>query len=140
TAFACLVVRRRFSGSIDAVGPMDDPDVIVGVDAETDRLAQIPMIRQRLGEQRVDFEPGRHHGAFGLRGRFFLERTLRDAERADERDEDQPDVQIPPALHSPAPQWPAAVPWLMNFWTRFPSKFSPVYTLPLESTATLPSP
>ena len=27
-----------------------------------------------------------------------------------------------------------------NFCTRFPSRFSPVYTFPFESTATLPTP
>ena len=40
---------------------MDDPDVIVGVDPDADGLAEHPVIRQRLGPQRIHFEARRLH-------------------------------------------------------------------------------
>ena len=38
---------------------MDDPDVILGVDAEADRLPEHPVVRQRLRPHRIDLEPRR---------------------------------------------------------------------------------
>jgi hypothetical protein len=35
---------------------MDHPDVIAGIDGETDGLADHPVIRQRLGPHRIHFE------------------------------------------------------------------------------------
>ena len=48
---------------LERAWPMNDPDVIVRIDGQADGLADDPMIRQRLGPERIHFEPGRHHGA-----------------------------------------------------------------------------
>ena len=39
--------------------PVHDEDVIARVDAHADRVAQHPVVRQRLGPERVDLEPRR---------------------------------------------------------------------------------
>ena len=65
---------------------MHDPDVILRVDAEADRLAEHPVVRQRLRPERIDFEPRRLHGRPARRDRS-LERPLRDAERDQRGDE-----------------------------------------------------
>ena len=45
---------------------MNDPNVIVGVDGNTDGLAEDPMIGQRLRPGEIDLEARRHHaGAVG---------------------------------------------------------------------------
>ena len=56
-------VRRRmqFAG-FERARPVNDPDVILGIDRHSDCLAENPVVRQRLGPQRVHFEPGRHGG------------------------------------------------------------------------------
>jgi hypothetical protein len=57
-----------------------DPDVIVGINPDADRLSENPVIRHRLGPQRIDFEARRLHGAVALRVRRSLQNCLRDAE------------------------------------------------------------
>ena len=54
-------------GRVELVRTMDDPDVILGVHPQADRLALIQAVRQRFREGRIDFEPRRHHGAGRLR-------------------------------------------------------------------------
>ena len=75
-----LVVAERCRASVD------DPDVIVGVHTDANRGSEDPMIRERLGPERVDFESRRLHGAFRLRGGGALEERLPDAERSHKRD------------------------------------------------------
>ena len=64
---------------------VDDVDVILGVDADADHVAVHPVVRQRLGPHRVDFEPRRLHGALGLGRRRALEHALRESERNEQR-------------------------------------------------------
>ena len=60
---------------------MDDPDVIVGVDADADGHALIPVIGQRLRERRVHFEARDHDlVALVLRGSLLLEDSLPEAQ------------------------------------------------------------
>ena len=90
---------------------MDDPEVILRVDAEADRLAHDPMIGQRLGPHRIDFELRRGDHVLRLR----VERALADAER-DERDHERgANQKITSAIHLRT-----------HFCTRFPSNVSPV--------------
>ena len=56
---------------------MDDPDVILGVDAEADRLAEHPVVGQRLRPERIDFEARRLDRAAVLRGGHALEHMRR---------------------------------------------------------------
>jgi hypothetical protein len=72
---ALLVVGKRRGAA------MDDPDVIVGIDPDADRLTENPVIRHRLRPQRIDFEARRLHGAVALRFSRPVENRLRDAER-----------------------------------------------------------
>ena len=45
--------------------PVDDPDVIAGVDRDADRRAEDPVVRQRLGPERIDLEARRHRSVAG---------------------------------------------------------------------------
>ena len=45
---------------------VNDPDMIVRIDSNADRLTELIAIRQRLGPVRIDFELRRHHAACGL--------------------------------------------------------------------------
>ena len=75
---------------------MHDPDVILGVDAEADHLAEDPVVRQRLGPERIDFEPRRLERAPVLRARPSLEHVAGDAERErSDGDERRPDEHDP---------------------------------------------
>ena len=74
------------------VGPVHDPDVVLRVDADADRLAEDPVVRQRLGPERIHFEPRRLNG--GLRADRSVERPLRDAERGQRGDEARADEQM----------------------------------------------
>src|SRR5580658_8532215 len=38
---------------------MDDPDVVLSIDRNADRVADDPMVRQRLGPHRIHFKPRR---------------------------------------------------------------------------------
>ena len=46
-------VLSRLAGVVAA---MNDPDLVLLVDAETDRLPEHPVVRHRLGPERIDFE------------------------------------------------------------------------------------
>ena len=57
--------RRRIPSRVDLLGfervhAVDDPDVVVGIYVHPDRRAEQPMLRQRLGPERVDLEARRH--------------------------------------------------------------------------------
>ena len=56
-----------------------------------------------LRPERVDLEPGRHHLAVGLRGRFLLEQALADAERDEQREKSRADEHVACPLHTPYP-------------------------------------
>ena len=73
------------------VAAMHDPDVVLRVDGHADRLAEHPVIRQRLRPERIDLEGRRLHagGALG-RGDAF-ERAARDEQRGDEHEEESPE-------------------------------------------------
>ena len=65
---------------------MDDPDVVLVVDPDADRHAEQPVIRQRLGPQRIDFEARRLDAAV-LSSASVLQDHLPDAERGKDGDE-----------------------------------------------------
>src|SRR3954468_1939690 len=67
---------------------MDDPDVILRVDGDADRLAKNPLVWQRLRPQRIDFESWRLYAADGgfHRG-AVIERRGPPAEPGEHRDE-----------------------------------------------------
>ena len=69
-----LLVERGFAA-------MDDEDVVAAVDADANRHTEQPMVGQRLGPHRVDFEPRRLDGILGLRSCRLLQHGLGDAER-----------------------------------------------------------
>ena len=61
---------------------MDDPDVVLRIDREADRLAEDPVVGQRLGPQRIHFEPRRHHGRLRRDSRSSRRSTMPSASRA----------------------------------------------------------
>src|SRR3954463_9843367 len=94
-ALAGLGVAGRLE-RVDAVRPMDDPDVIVGVDADADRHALIPVVRQRLREGRIDLEARHLHLAAVARLRVsaFLEQPPSHTQRQPHRRERRSDCEI----------------------------------------------
>ena len=72
---------------------MDDPDVILRIDRHADRVAQDPMVRQRLRPQRIDFKPRRLH-AGGLRHRAVLQHLLADGQRGEHYQERHANIHI----------------------------------------------
>src|SRR4051812_44809564 len=65
---------------------MDDPDMVLLIHPQSDGPAQQPVIGQRLGPQRIDFEHRRLNRA-ALRIGLVLEHGLADAERGDHRNQ-----------------------------------------------------
>ena len=65
---------------------MDDPDVILRVDGDADRLPENPVIRQRLRPEGIDFE-ARRHGRVGEGRRMPFERDAPGAERDQQPDD-----------------------------------------------------
>ena len=133
--------RRRIliGGPFDrvhAIGPVHDPDVVLPVDTEANRLSEHPVVRQRFGPERIDFKPRRLDGR--LRGNRSIERPLRDPE-GEERGQERRARQESGACHRRPPA-ESASPLNANFCSRLPSYVSPVYRLPCESTAMLPTP
>ena len=59
---------------------MNDPHLILFVDAEADRLTEDPVVRHLLGPEGIDLELRHHDFAGGLSDRFLLEQMLADAE------------------------------------------------------------
>jgi hypothetical protein len=53
-----ILSRVDFLG-VERAGAMDDPDMVVGIDRYADRLAQQPVVGQRLGPHRVHFKSRR---------------------------------------------------------------------------------
>jgi hypothetical protein len=66
---------------------MDDPDVVVCIDPDADRLSEHPVIGHRLGPQRIDFEARRHRCAFALRVGDPVQNHLRDREHGEHDDQ-----------------------------------------------------
>ena len=53
-----VLVGSRFDG-VKRVVAMNDPDMVLIVGPDTNGLADVPAVWQRLGPHRIDFEPGR---------------------------------------------------------------------------------
>src|SRR4029453_3839570 len=104
---------------------MHDPDVVLRVDAEPDRLTDTPVVRERLGEHRVHFEARRHDRALSLHSNRAIEHATTHTERNDRRHKARANHKVSWSAHlvfSPA----APSPLNTNFWSRFPSYVSPV--------------
>ncbi len=82
---------------VERIGAMDDPDVIVGVDADADRLAEVPAVGQRLGPRRIHFESRSLHRTFRLGVRVLLQNPLTDREHHQQGHEHRADEQV--SLH-----------------------------------------
>ncbi len=108
-----ILVGGGFGGR-ERVVAVHDPDMILGVDAEPDHLAEHPVVRQGFGPERIDLELRRLDGGPVLR-RHVLEQLRGETERQRRRDESRPDEHVPFPDHR-----------LTNFCRRLPSKFSPV--------------
>ena len=99
---------RRIRGRVhfarlERAGAMNDPDVILRVDRDADRLAEDPVVRQRLGPQRIDFEPRRlHRRGRGAERRPSIESARAEAERGRAGQEDGADAKV--SVHG-APIW-----------------------------------
>src|SRR5258706_22363 len=76
---------------------MDDPDVVLIVDPHADGPAEQPVIRQRLGPQRIDFEHRRLDRRSRGRGPVFQE-SLAGSEHGQGRHERRTDYEIAPSL------------------------------------------
>src|SRR5919197_797082 len=74
---------------------MNDVDMIAGVDADPDRHAEDPVIRQRLRPHRIDLEARRHRLAVGLRLSRSFQQVLADAEPDHQRDDCAADQHVP---------------------------------------------
>jgi len=82
-----LAVERRAAA-------MDDPDVVVGVDADADGAAHAPVVRQRLGPHRIDFEARRLHRGLAFRVGGALEERLTGRQEGRENHEGRADVDV----------------------------------------------
>ena len=71
---------------------MNDVDVILAVDADADRIAEHPMIRQRFRPERIDLEPRRLHRRVHLGRGGFLEQSLAESEHDKERKKGRTDI------------------------------------------------
>jgi hypothetical protein len=79
-----------FAG-LERAAAMDNPDVVVRIDRDADGLAKQPVVRQRLGPHRVDFEPRRLGSTGGMYDGALLEQGRSDSEsdkHSGERDTD----------------------------------------------------
>ncbi len=70
--------RADLVSRIERVVAVDDEHVVVRVHAHADDVPEHPVIRQRLGPERIDLEPRRLHER---RARRRVERVLTDAKR-----------------------------------------------------------
>src|SRR5690606_19897879 len=78
---------------------MQDPDMVAGVDRDTDGRAEHPVVRQRLRPEWIDLEPGSHRllrddGA-GDRTRTAVAGRQEQRERWHHRDGSRPDHRSP---------------------------------------------
>ena len=62
---------------------VNDPDMILRVHRDADGLAHQPVVRQRLGPQRIDFESRRGDGS-GFHYRMFLKQDRSGAQHTRE--------------------------------------------------------
>ena len=97
-ALAGLLVLRALE-RVEHVRTMDDPDVILGIHPEADRLALIPVVRQRLREGRIHFEARRLDGGRRLRLGLLFHQALGEDERAQDADEGRANQHIPFTCH-----------------------------------------
>src|SRR5262249_21913979 len=84
---------HRFKRSL----AMDDPDMVLRVNGDADDVPHDPMIRQRVGPHRIDFEPGRHLAGSGMGGAFLIEYNGPDAQGGDDRSKSRGCFPIPGA-------------------------------------------
>ena len=82
---ALLVVGERRRAA------MDDPDVIVGIHPDADRLSEHPVIGHRLRPERIHLEARRLHRGFALGRCRSLENPLGDAEYDQESEKTRSD-------------------------------------------------
>jgi hypothetical protein len=83
--------RRVDLARLERTGAVDDPHVVLRVHRDADRLAENPLVRQRPGPERIDFETRR------LRARGLHRSPIREPRADTERDD--ADEQ-----HAPSPQ------------------------------------
>src|SRR5262245_24478467 len=89
---------------------MNDPDMILRVNAETDGLSLVPMVGQRFWEERINLEARYlHHFASALSGHLFKE-GLAHTQRGKHREKHCADHYITPSVHSPSSSSAAAAP------------------------------
>jgi hypothetical protein len=79
---------------------MDDPDMVLGIDGYADGLTLEPMVRQRLGPQRIHLEHGRLHCG-SLDSGPLLQQGRPDSERNQKNRKCCPNTEI--TLHNPVP-------------------------------------
>ena len=72
---------------------MDDPDVVVGIHIETDRLSDNPVVRQRLRPERIHLKLWRHNPC-GLDLSLFADHCGANSERGCERENGGTHIQI----------------------------------------------
>src|SRR5262245_20108630 len=101
-ACAGLLIRGGFVRR-ERVGPMNDPDVVLRVNAYADRHPDVPVVRQRLRPQRINLEPGRHDHGFPLNVRHPLQRALTDEKRDKEREKSRAEIDITLSFHATHP-------------------------------------
>ncbi len=96
---AAFAGRRRLARCafrrVQRVWPMNDPDVVLRINPEPDRLTLIPAVGQRLGEGRIDLEARRHHAVLRLRRGDALHGALRERQSNEKRHEASADQQVP---------------------------------------------
>src|SRR5262249_11350302 len=117
TSAAAAGGRRweRQLGAIEVpriVAAMDDPDLILFVDAEPDRLSEDPVVRHRLGPEGIDLELRHHHLAVGLSDRLLLEQVLADAQHGQQDDQCRADHAIARQSHVSFPLHAKRMRWM----------------------------
>ena len=96
-AVAGLQLERLLVGGQGVGAAVDDPDVVAGVDPHADGVAEHPVVRQRLGPERVDLVARRLRRALDAGGGHVVERRLGDAQGDDgsERGSERPQTTVP---------------------------------------------
>ena len=101
TAFAILQFQRLFVVGQCGGAAMDDPDHVLFVDPDAYGLPKHPVVGQRPGPKRVDFEPRRLYARL-LRG-GLLEHRFRESESDEQREERRADEESAFPLHAGLP-------------------------------------
>src|SRR5260370_32829771 len=86
---------------------MDDPNVILAVDRNSNGHAQQPVIRQRLRPERIDFKCGRLNSG-GLNRGSLLQYRGPDPEQADNHEKSCALIEIAPHTLSSSQLWPSS--------------------------------